>query len=244
MEKKLYYTLITTLLLCIAILVVIAAPDNGHDVSELTLDPIFISDGKVGIGTSDPSMGDSVGSIFTVKTPSVAEHTAIAAYNGDIKGFAVNVLNDGSFRIYDGAAGTWKHGLTQKSGQVEIAGNIKVNGNIIGSQGWTDLPLIIPYVHYTDIHGTFERAQYRKIGDIVYLRGLSLYRPGGVNTAPIEETQLGQLPLGFRPPKRLIFSANSWTDDARIDIHADGKITVLQADISWVPLDGIFFSTT
>tara|TARA_Y100000310_G_C20701283_1_gene830143 strand:- start:3516 stop:4226 length:711 start_codon:yes stop_codon:yes gene_type:complete len=50
MEKRLYYTLLSLLVITIAALIVIAAPDNGHDASQVDFSQPFTISNNLGIG--------------------------------------------------------------------------------------------------------------------------------------------------------------------------------------------------
>jgi hypothetical protein len=74
---------------------------------------------NVGIGTSDPSQGGTVGSKFTVAS-SDDTSTAIATSNGTLPRFALNNHADGSWTMYDYVGNKWNTGITQKSGNFGI----------------------------------------------------------------------------------------------------------------------------
>ncbi len=109
---------------------------------------------------------------------------------------------------------------------------------------WTDLPLSSEY-HTAAIGDYWQRAQYRRVGDIVYLRGLVVIDSGSVVAHSIFTT----LPAGFRPPKALAFvtEPHNWlTTKHRIDVYPNGQINAENpaTDTRYISLDGILFSTT
>ena len=109
---------------------------------------------------------------------------------------------------------------------------------------WTDLPLSSGY-HTTVVTDAWQRAQYRRVGDIVYLRGLVLLGSGSITAHSIFAT----LPLGFRPPQALAFVTephNGLTTKHRVDVYPDGLINeeTPTTDTPYLSLDGILFSTT
>ena len=117
-----------------------------------------------------------------------------------------------------------------------ISGDLTVSGNIIGSTPWTAFPFAAGYNDQEDGHpagGYWQRFQYLKIGDIVYLRG-SAHR---ANHAAIPYLALfGTLPVGFRPPATIRFYS--------IQVQSDGLVYSLgtSGEQQWV--DGICFSTS
>ena len=73
----------------------------------------------VGIGTTDPSQGNTVGARLTVGTADDTA-TAIATSNGTTPRFALNNHANGSWTMYDYFGGGWHEGITQQSGFVGI----------------------------------------------------------------------------------------------------------------------------
>lgn len=124
------------------------------------------------------------------------------------------------------------------NGRVNVVGDLQVSGNIIGPTAWTNLPLASGY------DGD---AQYRKIGDMVQLRGVIHKTTGDINTF---ET-VGTLPAEFRPPNGRVayFLTGSgqfhlWVDSNGI-LQAQRHCEVCQfGDLTRVWIDGLSFSTT
>lgn len=68
--------------------------------------------------------------------------------------------------------------------------------------------------------GVYQVAQYRKIGDVVQLRGS--VKNGTVGTA------MFNLPTGFRPPAQLVFATlDGLNAAARFDVEAGGNVSML-----------------
>jgi hypothetical protein len=99
----------------------------------------------------------------------------------------------------DGASGGIISGDITVQGNLAVTGDVQVAGDVVGATPWTAFPFAAGYNDYEDSHpgDGHQRVQYRKIGDIVYIRGL-IHRenhgaiPGGA--------LFGTLPPGFRPP--------------------------------------------
>lgn len=92
-----------------------------------------------------------------------------------------------------------------------------------------------------NLGGAYQTVAYRKVGGVVYLRGLAA---GGTTT---DGTSVFTLPTGFRPSATEAFpiaNAASPTNDTRIEITAAGAVTVYgPVNNSYVGLSGInFFS--
>lgn len=82
-------------------------------------------------------------------------------------------------------------------------------------------------------------AQYRKIGDIVYLRGV--IKNGGLATVAFN------LPIGYRPPSygNLGFIVESNINPALVNVEANGNVMpVSGSPTNYVRLEPIYFSTT
>ena len=133
-------------------------------------------------------------------------------------------------------------------------GDIKL-GN--GVTAWASLPFVTGATRYVTVptawviptyatgwaaYGAgYSVPGYRKIGDVVYLRGLIVASAG-----------VGQpmftLPVGFRPPSIcLVDTHNSDYAVTRIDIGTDGVVSTPQPAVvsgKWVALDNLQFSVT
>lgn len=102
---------------------------------------------------------------------------------------------------------------------------------------WTSLPYATGWQHY-DVN-SFNPGGYRKLGDVVYLRGLITQVAGATST-------VFTLPTGFRPARQVIQSILTSTGQARFDITTGGVFTTSTAISAgnWVCLDSIDFSVT
>lgn len=101
--------------------------------------------------------------------------------------------------------------------------------------GWTNLSLQGGWVVYSS---TFNTPRYKKSADdIVTVEGL--IKSG---TSVANGTILANLPAGFRPGKKLIFSSVANSHHARIDVATNGNITIEGGgDNVWMSLDQISF---
>lgn len=102
---------------------------------------------------------------------------------------------------------------------------------------WTNMTLINGYANY----GGYALASYRKIGDMVYVRGL--IQRGGASAG----VTCFVMPVGFRPPASLLVPAdhNSLTH-GRIDVYSTGEIMphYVAGDAGYYSLSMIKFSVT
>lgn len=83
--------------------------------------------------------------------------------------------------------------------------------------------------------GGYNNAQYKKVGDLVFLRGL-VARSSGT------ETKIFTLPSGYRPTAQCLFSNITNGGQGRIDVETDGDVQYVSGGYSWVQLDGLVFS--
>jgi hypothetical protein len=112
----------------------------------------------------------------------------------------------------------------------------------LDSTSWTDLPLEVGF--QSPPNPGWQKAQYRRIGDIVYLRGLIVRDEHDMLD---NENVVAILPEGFRPSKSLAFAAephHALTTKHRLDVRPNGEIKIQEAAKSspYVSLDGILFS--
>lgn len=107
---------------------------------------------------------------------------------------------------------------------------------------WNTLTLTSPWANYG---GAWQVAQYRKVGDIVYLRGLIANTTNQLST-------LATLPAGYRPTFDNIFMveyAAPTLGFARLDVTTGGAINVSAfsnagTNVPWLTLSQISFSVS
>lgn len=206
----------------------IKAPTSIEMKTLNTLRAIVTSDGYVGIGTADPYanlqvargagpngtavfMGTEFASHFSYATD---EHTYIRGGKSTSK----VVINDTS------------------SGPVEIAagGGATTFGGILGT-AWAGLSF---GSGWGNLGGGWQTGQYKKIGDIVMLRGF-VVRTSGTSA------RIATLPSGYRPlaPDRWAVTSDAGLH-ATIQVDADGNIdVVIGSPDDYMTLSGIIFST-
>lgn len=105
----------------------------------------------------------------------------------------------------------------------------------IVDSGWIDLVLTNGAVAYS----TAQKPQYRKIGNVVYIRGVFK----GVVSTP---TTISQLPEGYRPAMKVIFpQMATGTRVDRMEYNTDGTIVYSTAttpteEATWHSLHSFF----
>ena len=114
---------------------------------------------------------------------------------------------------------------------VDASGNVSISGRI--GTAWDGLSFGSGWANYG---GAYQAGQYKKVGDLVFLRGL-VARTSGVGVT------IATLPSGFRPPAQCLYIMNTNTGAGRLDIQTDGQIVATSGGADWVQLDGISFST-
>lgn len=118
-----------------------------------------------------------------------------------------------------------------------IAGNgyWSIQGSFFPSSysSWTNLPLSNGWVVYS---GSFTPPSYTKTADgVVTVRGL--IKSGTVTAG----TVLANLPVGYRPAERQIYTGNALDAYSRIDVLANGDIQLRAGNASFTSLDSITF---
>lgn len=135
--------------------------------------------------------------------------------------------NDIVFRANDTTGATERMRINYSTGAVTFA-------NSVGTD-WTNLSYASGWGDYG---GGFTPGQYKKVGDLVFLRGL-VARTSGVSGT------IATLPVGYRPQYRYLFGVH--TDNGgggdRVDILTSGNIDRQTGGVAYVQLDGLVFST-
>ena len=127
-------------------------------------------------------------------------------------------------------------------GDTLISGNL---GNGTDGTGWKDLSAYYAS-NWQDYGGVWAKPQFKKVGDIVFFRGM-VRRITSNSTANVA---FATLPSGYRPASNFdtLFDVRSLAagteTNGRIDIKSDGTMTpqfVVNTN-NWISLNGIFFS--
>lgn len=103
----------------------------------------------------------------------------------------------------------------------------------IGSS-WTTLTLNTGWVNYGS---PYDNAGYKKVGDLVFLRGLVARTSGS-------ETIILTLPAGYRPILNPLFIVATNTGYGEVEINSSGQISWRTGGVGWLSLNGLVFSTT
>jgi hypothetical protein len=107
---------------------------------------------------------------------------------------------------------------------------------------WTNATLGTGWTNYGG--ATYGPAQYRRLGNLVYLRGLIT---SGSATYDMVAATVLTLPVGYRPLKAEIFAQDSGgAAHCRVDVRATGEVSVQYSGLTthsgYLSLSGIVFS--
>jgi hypothetical protein len=127
-----------------------------------------------------------------------------------------------------------------------FAGRLLVTGTIATeSGGWAALPLAAGWSNYG---APFAPAEYRKVGDIVYLRGLVKNLANGATFTFI----LTALPsAAYNPPYQLLLDSHgsvsgTTQEHMRLDLQTDGHLSIAPlyggGDVDFLSLDQLYWS--
>jgi hypothetical protein len=96
----------------------------------------------------------------------------------------------------------------------------------VNPSAWTALPY---GANWTDLGAGYQVGQYRKIGDIVYLRG-------SVMQSATASLVIATFPVGFRPLVQQLMYCGAYRSGyegvVRVDIYADGRLLLPTAPAS------------
>ena len=111
---------------------------------------------------------------------------------------------------------------------IDSSGDITLNGpntESVSYSGWITATLLNSYTHYDTT--TYGPIQYRKIGNIVNIQGITTQNSVG--------STIFQLPVGFRPPTQIILATQNGNNFARLDITQNGDVMPQSApSSSWI----------
>ena len=114
---------------------------------------------------------------------------------------------------------------------ISAGGGATTFGGRIG-EAWQNLSFGSGWVDYG---GAYQIGQYKKVGDLIFLRGL-VKRTSGSGTT------ITTLPSGYRPPAQLLFGVHTNTGFGRLDIDSSGNVSLQGGGADWVQLNGLVFS--
>ena len=192
-------------------------------------------------GTTQVLILTSGGSVFQV----ISSQPNVAADNLESSGFVIVTPGAG--------AQTFKLAITRASGTGTVGLSATANApafilveDIGPSSGFVPAPDPTPaWITPTLLNswatlGGGQPAQYRKIGDIVYLRGLI----GGGTVGPT--TPAFMLPVGYRPPPafNINFPTTANALFGTIQIGFGGEVRMTMGNNTYFSLDPVFFSVT
>ena len=130
----------------------------------------------------------------------------------------------------------YRYNNTQKIGKVAGGGNLT-------DSGWVDIEWTSDFKDYGDL--AYNGAQVRRIGNMVYLRGVAT--PTHVVPGAIYITRMGNLPSGFRPDINVQFVCQgSGANRYMLSVYTDGNFgasrygTSEMSDIptsAWLPFN-------
>ena len=176
---------------------------------------------------------------LSIANPAVDDGTCPSNYES-----MLSCAPGGRYAFAPGDSGWRLQSVTNYGGSVTpwFANSLSVSKSLqAGTLGdtWTAVSF---GTNWTDYGSGYQTAQYKKFGDQVYLRGLATSNANSWTTYPTIFT----LPVGYRPPARLIFEQTGNNSVAvRVDITSGGLVQWVAAGAGsgYISLDGISFST-
>jgi hypothetical protein len=104
---------------------------------------------------------------------------------------------------------------------------------LVNGEDWIAPTLQNDWVNYGTAN--YNAAGYRKVGNVVHLRGL--LKDGTVGTVPAFT-----LPEGYRPAKQEIYGTVSNGAFGEVRVLTNGEVRLVVGDNTWFCVDGITFT--
>lgn len=142
---------------------------------------------------------------------------------------------DGSpVRLRVGSSSTDYAELNSSGDWVINDGNLTITNGRAG-EAWSNVSFNTGWGNFGGIYRT---GQYKKLGDLVFLRGF-------VKRSSGSSTTMFTLPSGYRPSQQEILTSSSADAWCRVDIETDGDVVIFTGGdpTNWVSLNGLVFST-
>lgn len=155
---------------------------------------------------------------------------AFIGLNADGATPMVGIYNGGNWRLYIDDSGDVSIDTTPNGSY-----KLYINGSLQCTQlGETWIGLTFN-TGWGNFGGGWQNGQYKKFGDLVYLRGV-VSRTSGVATL------ITTLPAGYRPPATLLYAVDASGALGRIDITTGGDVVLATGAVTYAQLNGIVFS--
>lgn len=120
------------------------------------------------------------------------------------------------------------------TGDLDVSGNLIVSGSRIG-ETWSNVSF---NTGWANLGGSWQTAQYKKVGDLVLLRGL-VTRSSGSNTV------IFTLPSGYRPAANTLTPTVSDSGFGVAEITTAGNVSFGGVGgVGYISLNNVVFSTT
>ncbi len=188
---------------------------NNMDVNAHSL----IDVGRIGVNEISPDYGLHItGDASTTHALVKLENTATNAHDY----WLYAGWNTTGFGIYDETSAAY---------YLTIDTDGYVNLNRLGA-AWTGLSF---GSGWTDFSGSFQAGQYKRFGDMVWMRGLVKRTSGSSAT-------IATLPSGFRPSTIVRFGVDTDTGHGAVEVSTGGVVELKSGGTTFVQLEGLVFS--
>ena len=116
----------------------------------------------------------------------------------------------------------------------DVGGPLQIQGKpVLSDTGWTDLTL---NTNWANLGGDYPNAQYKKIGNQVFLRGLVK------NTTNNTTLLIATLPSSYRPSKYMYSMANMSDTFLSCYVNTSGRLIIASyTKGNWIDLSGFSF---
>jgi hypothetical protein len=169
------------------------------------------------------------GSVFTYTNANGNIMRLMASSNSTTPGARVEIYAQGAettpyIEVYE---------ATDETGHIDLSADVIFVGGTLG-QIWLDMSFNTGWGNYS---GAFVSGQYKKAGDLVFLRGFVVRTSGS-------SANIATLPSGYRPAKTEVIAITSNNAAGVLTINTSGVLTLdIGSPTVWVSLSSIVFST-
>ena len=190
------------------------------------------------LATFPVSIGDNDSSLWNFEAIGANDGGGILFENGSTFSFIIHSSTGNTARSMSHATFTGSKRMVLNTSALGMFVDIDLNGNDLQDIGQIGEAFTASGLSFGtgwgNYGGSTGSVKYKKVGDLVFLRGMAARTSGSGTT-------IATLPVGYRPSATYYFGTTSNSGASSCYINSSGQIIHNSGGTTWFSLSGIFF---